>query len=171
MVVSDMLVKFFPDIINVDFTAQMEEDLDNIAEGKRNWTALLKEFYAAFKPVLDKANADTEGIKGFINESFAGGKKCPQCGGNLVVKRSRFGMFIGCANYPECKYVERNAPPAGEAAAKSCPKCAGTLVLKRSKYGEFYGCSNYPQCKHVERKPNAYRSRYRYQKRQDRPAA
>ncbi|HDD64632.1 MAG TPA: type I DNA topoisomerase [Firmicutes bacterium] len=101
-VVTEILEKFFPDIISIDFTAKMEESLDKIANGEKNWIEILKEFYSHFKPMLDKANEEIVKDKTIINFY----KVCPKCGGKLVLKKGKFGIFLGCSNYPSCNYSE-----------------------------------------------------------------
>lgn len=105
--VNEILVKFFSDVIRTDFTAQMEEDLDKIAQGEKNWTGILKNFYELFKPTLDKAYQDIAKDPAFVNELFAKDKICPKCGKNLVLRRSKYGIFLGCSNYPNCKHIEK----------------------------------------------------------------
>jgi len=105
--VVEILVRFFPEIINVDFTARMEDDLDRVAEGTQEWTALLREFYGVFKPMLDRAGAEAGKDTSFLNRLFTGDKACPKCGKPLAMKRSKFGAFLGCSGYPACDYTER----------------------------------------------------------------
>jgi len=104
-IVYEILNKFFPEIIEINFTAKMEEDLDKIANGEKNWIDVLKEFYNNFKLSLEKAekiiNTD------ILNEIIIEDKKCPKCGGKLTIRKGRYGVFIGCSNYPNCNYIER----------------------------------------------------------------
>ena len=139
--VSDLLVEHFPRLINVDFTAQMEAELDEIASGDRDWVAVLREFYPPFKEALEKAE---ETIPKVEQVEYVG-RPCPACeDGQLVVRWGRFGKFIGCSNYPTCRYTE----PWLEKIGVKCPKCEdGEIVVRRTKRGRvFYGCSNYPEC-------------------------
>lgn len=139
-VVNDLLVEFFPDVLGVNFTAQMEEDLDQIAGGKREWREVLGEFYRSFEPKLKHAQ---EMMPETSMEPEKLDKPCPECGGDLIVKWGRFGKFISCVNYPTCKHTE----PFLEKIGILCPKDGGDIVLRKSRKGRiFFGCSNYPQC-------------------------
>ncbi|MBN2394240.1 MAG: type I DNA topoisomerase [Anaerolineae bacterium] len=140
-IVNDMLVDNFPDLISVDFTAQMETELDEVAEGERDWVALMREFYAPFAKALvvaEKATPAVEQVE-YIDRA------CPECDdGQLLVRWGRYGKFIGCSNFPKCRYTE----PWLEKIGVKCPSCAdGDIVEKRTKKGRiFYGCSNWPEC-------------------------
>lgn len=138
--VMELLDKYFDEIINTDFTAQMETDLDKIEEDKIEWKKLLKEFYDKFEIYLTEAqNSKTD----YEIKSEPTGKKCPECGGNLLYKNGRNGQFIGCENFPECKHTENIVKEIGV----KCPRCGGKIVEKISKRGKlFYGCDNYPKC-------------------------
>lgn len=143
--VNDLLVKFFPNIMNYQFTAHMEEELDDISEGKLEWRPMLHEFYDPFEQQLQQANAEMPQI----TQEEPIGRDCPNCGGHntLVIRYGRFGKFIGCANYPECRYTE----PLLESTGITCPICGqqhnGVIVVRRSRKGRtFYGCSRYPEC-------------------------
>jgi len=103
-IVYEILKRFFPEIIEIDFTAKMEEDLDKIANGQKNWIEVLKEFYNNFKPTLDKANEMIN--RDLLNEIILEDRKCPKCGEKLTIRKSKYGIFIGCVKYPECKYKE-----------------------------------------------------------------
>jgi DNA topoisomerase-1 len=140
-IVNDMLVENFPDLINVDFTAQMESELDEVAEGERDWIALMREFYGPFSKALVAAEKTTPAVEQveYIDRA------CPECDdGQLIVRWGRFGKFIGCSNFPKCRYTE----PWLEKIGVKCPRCAdGDIVEKRTKKGRiFYGCSNWPAC-------------------------
>jgi DNA topoisomerase-1 len=143
--VNDLLTQFFPNIMNYRFTAHLEEELDEIAEGKLQWRPMLKEFYVPFEKQLLNARRNMPQI---AQEELVG-RDCPSCGGRqtLIVKYGRFGKFIGCKNYPECRYTE----PWLERLAIPCPLCGrehnGEIVERRTKRGRtFYGCSRYPAC-------------------------
>ena len=144
--ISGLLVKNFPDLMNVRFTAEMENRLDSIEEGKETWTAALKDFYTPFEKTLKEAEST-------INEPEPVGKECPDCGGELVRRPSRYGMFIGCSNYPECRYTEstskREAAPPVETDQK-CDKCGSPMVIKQGRFGAFLSCSRYPECKNAK---------------------
>ena len=139
-VVNDLLVEFFPDVLGVDFTAHMEEDLDEIAGGKRNWQAVLGDFYTSFEPKLKHAQEMMPESK---MEPEKIDKPCPLCGNDLIVKWGRFGKFISCSTFPVCKHTE----PFLEKIGVQCPKDSGEIVLRKSRKGRiFYGCANYPAC-------------------------
>ena len=138
---TDKLQEFFKDIINVDYTRDMEEDLDKIAEGKLYWENLLDRFYKDFEPKVE--NAFTSMEKSKPEET---GELCPNCNSPLVIKRSKYGKFVACSNYPECKYIKNDKVNPIEIML--CPKCGGKIVEKKTKKGKiFYGCNNYPKCK------------------------
>lgn len=138
---TDKLQEFFKDIINVDYTRDMEEDLDKIAEGKLYWENLLDRFYKDFEPKVE--NAFTSMEKSKPEET---GELCPNCNCPLVIKRSKYGKFVACSNYPECKYIKNDKVNPIE--IMPCPKCGGKIVEKKTKKGKiFYGCNNYPKCK------------------------
>ena len=139
MIVSDLLVKHFPDIMDVGFTARMEEDLDRIAAGERDWVEVLREFYGPFAEQVRRAEQAMPSHK--VLEKV--GRTCPQCGGDLVIRWGRYGKFISCSNFPQCRYTE----PYVERTGAKCPKCGGDLIVKRTRKGRvFYGCINYPKC-------------------------
>jgi DNA topoisomerase-1 len=136
-VVNDLLVDHFPDYIDVGFTAQMEEDLDLIAAGEREWVGVLREFYAPFSATLEQARVAMPEIQ-MGNEPI--GEDCPRCGSPLLIKYGRFGKFVGCSNFPKCRYSRQILSKTGV----KCPRCGGDIVEKRTKRGRtFYGCSNY----------------------------
>lgn len=138
--VIDLLNLYFEDIINTDFTAQMENKLDEIEEDEIEWRKLIKEFYDQFKIYLEKAEKTT---KDFEIKDKPTGKNCPDCGGRLLYKSGRNGEFIGCENFPNCKHTENIVKEMGI----KCPKCGGKVVEKISKRGKvFFGCDNYPKC-------------------------
>ena len=140
IVVNDLLVEYFPEQIDVGFTAQMEEELDLIASGKRKWVPVLRDFYDPFSATLAQAR-DKMPITEMGNEPT--GELCPKCGHPLIYKYGRFGKFIGCSNFPECRYSQ----PILIKTGVKCPECGGDLVEKRTRRGRtFYGCSNYPEC-------------------------
>ncbi len=139
-VVNDLLVKHFPDLFNVNSTSQMEEKLDKVASGEQDWVELLKEFYPPFAEELAKAEKEMENVKPELEVTD---EKCPECGAPLVVKYGRYGKFLACSRYPECKFTK---PYLVKTGAK-CPKCGGDLVKRTTRKGRvFYGCSNYPKC-------------------------
>ena len=145
----EKLDEFFSDIINVDYTARMESELDEIAEGKADETETLRTFYDRFSPLLDKAY---EGMEKKEPEKV--GETCPECGGELVYRTSRYGRFISCGNFPKCRYtrqIEKTEKEKPEPTGKVCPECGGELLKRKSRYGTyFHGCSNFPKCRYME---------------------
>ncbi len=140
MVVNDLLGQYFPDILDLEFTAHMETDLDEVASGKRQWTDVVGEFYTPFEKDLEKASTQIEKVK--IPPELTG-ESCPECGKPIAVKMGRFGKFFACTGYPQCRYTRRFQIKTGA----KCPECGGELVQKASKKNRtFYGCANYPKC-------------------------
>lgn len=140
-IVNDLLVKFFPDVMDFQFTARMEDQLDEVAEGDLEWRPMLHDFYSPFEIHLDNARDNMPKMR---QEEHVG-RTCPTCGtGDLVIKYGRWGKFIGCSNYPECKHTEQFLETTGI----TCPQCAqGELVVRKTRRGRtFYGCSRYPEC-------------------------
>jgi DNA topoisomerase-1 len=139
-IVNDILVKHFSDVINVDFTARMEEDLDLIASGKREWVPVLREFYGPFEKMVKQAERTMEKVDLGPQET---GEMCEKCGHPMIVKFGRYGKFIACSNYPACRNTKSYQIKVGV----TCPECGGDLVEKRTRRKRtFYGCSNYPEC-------------------------
>ena len=141
METTDKLQEYFSDIINVKYTAKMEEDLDLIALNKENNIELLSNFYNKFEPLVEEAYHNME-----KKEPEKTGELCPMCSSPLVVRNGRFGPFVACSSYPSCKYIKKEEP---KPAAKiiTCPKCGGDVVEKKTRRGKiFYGCRNYPKC-------------------------
>ncbi len=136
--VTDLLVEHFPEIVDVDFTARVEDDLDHIEEGRADWQQIVRAFYGPFERTLERAEANIPVLE---MPEVEIGEPCPQCGRPLVRKRGRFGEFIACSGYPECRYTR----PIG--IGVMCPRCGGEIVARRTKRGRtFYGCGNYPSC-------------------------
>ena len=137
---TDKLQEFFSDIVNVEYTRNMESDLDKIAEEKENNIKVLRDFYDKFEPLVEEAFHKME-----KKEAEKTGEICPECGSDLVLRHGKYGMFTACSNYPTCKYIKKEEKEIKEIA--NCPKCDGKIVAKRTKKGKtFYGCSNYPKC-------------------------
>ncbi len=193
-VVIELLESHFPEIPSVDFTARMEESLDEIASGDKRMTPIVRDFFNSFtqhveeqKDKMSRPERPTDktcpecgrpvvqkfGKHGLWFLSCSGwpdckwsqqldelgeplpdpegvGEDCPECGSELVAKTGRFGPFVGCSNYPECKYIKKEPP---KETGESCPKCSSPLVEKRGRFGPFVGCSNYPQCKYIKKTP------------------
>ncbi len=138
-VVTDLLVEHFPDIMDVDFTARMEAELDRIAGGERHWVQVLRDFYGPFSRQLEAASRNMPSVK--VEEQVD--ETCEKCGSPMVVKYGRYGKFIACSNFPEC----RNTRPYLEKTGATCPECGGDIVVRRTRRGRtFYGCANYPAC-------------------------
>jgi DNA topoisomerase-1 len=154
MVVTDKLVEHFPDVVDVHFTAHMEDELDSIAEGGIEWTRVLHEFNGPFERALEKAEHSFERYEEELDELCP---LCPKEGrepGRLQVKLGRFGKFIGCPNYPECRYIrnmdgsERAEPVMLE---ETCPECGRQLQERVGRFGPFVGCSGYPECRYIKK--------------------
>ncbi|RJP52164.1 MAG: type I DNA topoisomerase [Anaerolineaceae bacterium] len=140
MQVNDLISQYFPEVVDLNFTAHMEEDLDKIAEGEMAWTDAIREFYEPFSVDVKKAQAEMPVTK---SEPEPIGRACPEDGGELVIRYGRFGKFISCANFPSCRYTE----PWLEKIGVTCPKDGGDLVERKTRKGRiFYGCMNYPNC-------------------------
>jgi DNA topoisomerase-1 len=151
--VCDLLTEFFPNLFDYGFTAQMEEALDKIANGKGQGNELLNLFWGELEPVLDRAKSDMPTVTvpdrqlGSKTEPRATGELCPECGGELIERVGRYGPFIGCSNFPRCKHIwSKPKPVVGE-----CPECGGNLVKREGKYGPFVGCDNYPACRFIRK--------------------
>ena len=135
------LQEFFSDLINVEYTRDMENELDEIADGKLVWNKVLEEFYKLFEPRVKEAFSDME--KKAPQET---GETCPECGSPLVIRKGKYGEFTACSNYPTCKYIKKEEHEVVELC--DCPNCGSKIVEKTTRKGKkFYGCSNYPKCK------------------------
>ncbi len=141
---TDKLQEFFSGIVNVEYTANMESDLDKIAEAKEDNIKVLHDFYDAFAPLVDKAFHEME-----KKAPESTGEICPECGGDLVVRSGKFGDFVACSNYPTCKYIKKDKKEVVEVC--DCPKCGkGKIVERKTGKGKiFYGCNNFPKCKYA----------------------
>lgn len=138
--VTDFLVQYFPDILDLPFTAKLEGDLDEIANGQRQWQPVIADFYRSFEKELNASYETAEKVKVAVEELD---EKCPDCGNMLVIRMGRYGKFVACSTFPTCKYTRQYA----EKIDKKCPKCGGDIVVKKSRKGKtFYGCGNYPTC-------------------------
>ena len=139
--ITDKLQEFFSHLINVEYTANMETDLDKIAEGNEDYVKVLSKFYTEFEPSVKQA---FEAMP--KKEAEKTGEDCPECGNPLVIRKGKYGEFTACSNYPKCKYIKQEEQKIIEVC--DCPKCDGKIVEKKSKRGKiFYGCNNYPKCK------------------------
>lgn len=139
--VNEVMNKHFPEIVDTGFTAEMERKLDNVEEGRQSWTEFLRSFYGDFKVTMDKAEAEMNRVQKPVEEID---EVCPECGRNLVIRTGRFGRFISCSGFPECRYRRSFVNKTGA----FCPLCQGELVERKTKQKGriFYGCSNYPTC-------------------------
>jgi DNA topoisomerase-1 len=140
ILVNDLVVNHFPDIVDMQFTANMESELDEVAEGKTDWHKVIGEFYTKFEPTVKKAQAEMPVTK---TEPEKIGRICPDCGHDLVIRWGRYGKFISCSNFPACRHTEALLEKIGV----TCPKDGGDVVLRKTRKGRiFYACSNYPNC-------------------------
>lgn len=143
ILVNNLLEEYFKDIVDEKFTAELEENLDMIAEGEYEWKAIVSDFYSQFEKVLKKAEEEISKIE--IEEEVSD-EICDKCGRRMVIKHGRYGKFLACPGYPECK----NTKPILDEIGVKCPLCGGNIVRRKSGRGRnFYGCSNYPQCNFV----------------------
>ena len=152
LAVTGILKDNFPDIMDVKFTAQMESDLDQVEEGKIEWSNLVDRFYKPFEVRLKEAMASSLPLKGVPAPN---GEKCPQCDADMMVRYSQSGAFLGCSRYPDCTGTRRlsgDADGDGEEddsalEGEACPECGAPMARKRSRFGEFLACTAYPNCK------------------------
>ncbi|MCR4280307.1 MAG: type I DNA topoisomerase [Candidatus Komeilibacteria bacterium] len=144
-VVNDRLVEHFPQIVDYGFTAQMEEDFDNIADGDQKWQPVIKNFYDPFALLLEKKYSEVSKDE-LIEQTDV---KCEKCGGPMIIKMARFGKFMACANFPECRFTKSLDDDSSESAylEEKCPDCGGRLMNKQGRFGKFAACENYPECK------------------------
>jgi DNA topoisomerase-1 len=154
MIVNDLLVSSFPNIVDFNFTAKMEDDLDEIAQGKMKWRSVIKSFYTPFEKDLNNA---LENLQKIVIKSE---EVCPECGKPMVMKSSRYGKFLACSNYPDCKgkksissvrgpsgaAVADNSAAAPEVSEEPCPKCGEKMVFRKGRFGKFLACPKYPEC-------------------------
>ncbi|MBI2304898.1 MAG: type I DNA topoisomerase [Chloroflexi bacterium] len=146
--ISDLLSQHFPQIVDIGFTAHMEAELDSVARGERPWVKAVGDFYPSLQAAVQKASAEMEKVK--VADEPAG-EDCPECGRPMVIKRGRYGQFMACSGFPQCRYkataaMERVAPD-GEV----CPECGRPMVIKHGRYGQFIACSGYPECRYTKR--------------------
>jgi len=147
--VIEMLEKHFPEIVDSNFTARMEETLDKIAEGKEDWQKILLEFYEPFMEKITEGKKSIKSLK--VAEPI--GEKCPECGEELLKRKGRYGEFIACSNFPKCRYsrnLDGTEPEKPEATDEICDKCGAPMVIKNSRRGKFLACSAYPKCKNAK---------------------
>ena len=151
MLVNDFLVENFPNIVDVQFTSKLEDKLDEIAHGKREWIPTIREFY---EPLAEQLKIKTEeAVEAKEKETEETGDICDKCGSAMVVKRGRFGKFIACSNFPDCKNIlkEEKEKAEPEKVGRECPKCSSPLIYREGRFGKFIACSNFPDCRHTEK--------------------
>jgi DNA topoisomerase I len=162
MLVNDLLVESFADLFNVEYTARMEEELDHVEDGKLKWTAALKEFYDKFTKDLKSAQQHMRDVK---RQEILTEEVCEKCGSKMAIKFGKFGQFLACTNYPECKNTRELAKPATESgstepsaeaaenpyADETCENCGRPMTLKKGRFGPFLACTGYPECKTTRR--------------------
>ena len=147
--VTEMLEEHFPEIVDSGFTANMEETLDEVAEGKTSWQTILKAFYT---PFLNKVEDGKKNIKS-LKIAIPTGENCPKCESELLLRKGRYGEFIACSNFPKCKYTKNTdgtEVEGPEETDEKCEKCGSMMVIKNSKRGKFLACSAYPKCKNAK---------------------
>lgn len=154
LIVNDFLVEHFPKIVDIAFTAKLEAELDDIAEGKEKWVGVISAFYRPFAEHLEQKSNEIK-REDVIKEKT--GETCPDCGAELIFRIGRRGKFVACSNYPKCKFSkptkeeeERQAAILAEIGNVVCDKCGAKMVLKNGRFGEFLGCSAYPECKSIK---------------------
>ncbi|NBO22055.1 hypothetical protein EBU94_01770 [bacterium] len=153
--VTDLLVKHFPEIVDFEFTAHMEEKFDEIADGHAQWVPIIKDFYKPFeKNVKEQDKVLQKADFTFLGMSE---EDCPKCGKKLMIKLGKFGKFLSCSGFPECEFakpinsegVDENGDPI---SYEKCDKCeTGDMILKMGRFGKFLACSNYPKCKNIKK--------------------
>jgi DNA topoisomerase-1 len=151
-IVNRFLTQHFAPYVDYEFTAHLEDELDEVSRGEKQWVPLLREFWSPFKRLVD-SKEETVTRQEVTHEVLD--EPCPKCGSPLSIRLGRHGRFVGCTAYPECNYTrnldEDKAPSETEVVqGRTCPECGGDLHVKRGRYGRFIGCSNYPRCKHIE---------------------
>ncbi len=147
--VIELLEKHFPEIVDSNFTAKMEETLDRVAAGEENWQKILKEFYTPFMQKIEEGKKNIKSQKVAIPT----GENCPKCGAELLLRKGRYGEFIACSNFPKCKYTKNTdgtEPEQPEETDEKCEKCGSPMVIKNSRRGKFLACSAYPKCKNAK---------------------
>jgi DNA topoisomerase-1 len=140
VVVIELLTNYFPNIVDVNFTAKMEADLDRIASGDQEWVEIVRDFYAPFAEQVEIAEEEMPEVK---TDPELIGRSCPKCGNDLMVRWGRYGKFISCSGFPDCRHTE----PWLEKIGVKCPQDDGDVVIRRTRKGRiFFACSNYPEC-------------------------
>ena len=148
---SNVLSKYFPDLMNTEYTAEMESSLDKIQEGKEEEVKVIRDFYNPFIVHYDEVKD-----KMYKEPLKKTGEKCPLCGGDLVIRHGRYGDFVSCSNYPTCKYIQKKEKEAPKEVGRNCPECGSPLVYRKNRKGqEFIGCSSFPKCHYIETSKNS----------------
>lgn len=165
MVVNDLLVEHFPNIVNIGFTAQMEEQFDDVSQGKTEWVSLIQDFYTPFDEMLTKANDNMVTLK---EPATVTDTECSKCGKFMVIRNGRFGKFLACSGFPKCKNTQPLPGESGDATQEGsdtgdtkasvneettdekCPKCDAPMVIRKGRFGKFLACSGYPKCKQTK---------------------
>jgi DNA topoisomerase-1 len=149
--INDLLVENFPDIMTTAFTAKMEEQLDEVEDGKKQWRDVLHTFYTPFKKDLEEAEKKMKDFKAEVEETD---EVCEKCDKPMIIKWGRFGKFLACSAYPDCKNAKdikkpgtEGEPEASDEVEGDCDKCKSPLIIKRGRFGKFIACSTYPDCK------------------------
>lgn len=149
--VNDILVKNFPEVVDYEFTARVEDDLDKIAEGEKKWQPVISDFYEPFKKNLTEKYEEVKKVSSLEEKTD---EVCPLCGSAMIVRMSRFGKFLACSAFPKCKFTKPLDGGKAEKEVKEsdefCSKCGAKMLIKEGKYGKFLGCSNYPNCKNMK---------------------
>ncbi len=148
MVVNDVLIPRFANVFEVGFTREMEKELDLVEEGKEQWQTVVEHFYRPLKEDLDKIQEDLGGIRQGLQKELE--EKCPLCGKPLAERWGRYGKFVVCSDYPQCRFIKKETPLLLE---ENCPVCGKPLVQRTSRFGKFVACSGYPECKYVKKEP------------------
>ncbi len=152
-IVNDLLVQHFPQIVDYQFTAKLEDELDQVANGQQDWVPVIREFYQPFKKLLEEKKAEIK--KSDIMPEEKTEEKCDKCGSPMIIKRGRFGKFLACSNFPDCKNTKNLGAPTESAEpellAETCPDCGAPLQKRRGRFGPFIGCSKYPDCKYIKK--------------------
>ncbi len=148
MVVSDFLEKYFSNIVDINFTSNMEDDLDKVASGKLNWEKVVSDFYYPFDKDILKKEKTIE--KSDVTNLGKSDEKCPECGSDMFIKLGRYGKFLSCSRYPDCKGMKSMVEIEVQEVDEKCPECGSELVLKKGRFGDFFACSRYPDCKYTK---------------------
>ena len=146
MFVTDYLIEKFPDLMQFEFTAQLEEKLDLISEGREDGQAYL----ASYNQLLEQDLKQAEQDEGFKSKGIPVEEDCPECGRGLVIKQGRYGRFKACSGYPDCTFKESLDKKETQVLEEECPECGSPLVVRKGKYGPFTACSNYPKCRYIK---------------------